>query len=331
MLNHPQLLFSVLLLTMTVATTPANPFSPQDKNQSEGDQAGQLVEDQVLDEARTVGKPRSRAEFGAWQEIRETKDVRKQGRLAERFLKKFPDSGLTAWAHLAIANAAFSRNDVDRFIRHGEEALLELPDTVELLAPLANIYSESKRIERASDYAGRALELLDQLEKPMGQNTVDWIAMKQGWAADAHYAMGRSILEVWTKSPKKPVSDLQEAVEHLKQTLKMNPGHGYAAFRLGFAASRTHDYDTALLAYARAAVVEGPAANSAKGHVQRLHDGLKNVPNSRWASTNANKIIRDERKRLETEMDAKEQEYSRLAAEHDAAAAQEAAAPSLVE
>lgn len=331
MLKNPRLFFSVLLLAMTVATAPANPFSPQDKKQAEDDQSGQLVEDQVLDEARTVGKPRSRAEFGAWQEIRETKDVRKQGRLAERFLKKFPDSGLTAWAHLAIANAAFSRNDVDRFIRHGEEALIELPDTVELLAPLANIYSESKRIERASDYAARALELLDQLEKPMGQNTVDWIAMKQGWAADAHYAMGRSILEVWTKSPNKPVSDLQEAVEHLKQTLKMNPGHGYAAFRLGFAASRTHDYDTALLAYARAAVVEGPAANSAKGHVQRLHDGLKNVPNSRWASTNANKIIRDERNRLETEMDAKEQEYSRLASEYDAAAAQEAAAPSLVE
>ena len=62
----------------------------------------------------------------------------------------------------------------------------------------------------------------------MGQPTVDWIAVKQGWAADAHYALGRSILEVWTKSPNKPVKDLEEAVRHLKQTLKMNPGHGYA-------------------------------------------------------------------------------------------------------
>ncbi len=212
-----------------------------------------------------------------------------------------------------------TRNDIDRFIRHGEEALLELPDTPELLAPLANIYSESKRTDRATDYATRALQLLDQMEKPMGQATVDWIAMKQGWAADAHYALGRSILEVWTKSPNKPVKDLEVAVEHLKQTLKMNPGHGYAAFRLGFAASRTHDYDTALLAYARAAVVEGPAAESAKGHVRRLHDGLRNVPNSRWASTNASNIIRDERERLAAEMDAKEQEYSRLAAEYDSA------------
>ncbi len=330
-MKNPRLFFSVFLLAMTMAATPASPFSPQDKKQSEGDQAGQLVEDQVLDEARTVGKPRSRAEFSAWQEISETTDVRKQARLAERFLKKFPDSGLTAWAHLAIANAAFSRNDLDRFIRHAEEALVEIPDTPELLAPLANIYSESKRTERATDYAARALQLLDQMEKPMGQPTVDWIAVKQGWAADAHYALGRSILEVWTKSPNKPVKDLEEAVEHLKQTLKMNPGHGYAAFRLGFAASRTHDYDTALLAYARAAVVEGPAANSAKGHVQRLHDGLKNVPNSRWASTNANKIIGDERNRLEAEMDAKEQEYSRLAAEYDAAAPEKAAPPSLVE
>ena len=331
MLKPPRLPFALLLLAMTVATTPANPFPPQDKKQSEGDPAGQLGEDQVLDEARTVGKPRSREEFRAWEEIRGTTDVRKQARLAERFLKKFPDSGLTAWAHLAIANAAFSRNDTDRFIRHGEEALLELPDTPEILAPLANIYSETKRIERATDYATRALGLLDRMEKPEGQDTLDWVAMKQGWAADAHYALGRSILEVWTKSPNKPVGDLEEAVEHLKQTLKMNPGHGYAAFRLGFAASRTHDYDTALLAYARAAVIEGPAANSAKGHVQRLHDGLKNVPNSRWASTNANKIIRDERKRLESEMDAKEQEYSRLAAEYDAAVPENAAPPTLVE
>ena len=331
MLKTPRLLFSVLLLAMTVATAPANPYPPQDKEQSEGDPAGQLVEDQVLDEARTVGKPRSREEFRAWEEIRGTTDVRKQARLAERFLKKFPDSGLTAWAHLAIANAAFSRNDTDRFIRHGEEALLELPDTPEILAPLANIYSETKRIERATDYATRALGLLDQMEKPEGQDTLDWVAMKQGWAADAHYAMGRSILEVWTKSPNKPVGDLEEAVEHLKQTLKMNPGHGYAAFRLGFAATRTHDYDTALLAYARAAVIEGPAAESAKGHVRRLHDGLRNVPNSQWASTNAGNIIRDERERLAAEMDAKEQEYSRLAAEYDAAAPKEAAPPTLVE
>ena len=118
-------------------------------------------------------------------------------------------------------------------------------------------------------------------------------------------------------------------MEHLKQTLKLNPGHGYAAFRLGFAASRTHDYDTALLAYARAAVVEGPAAESAKGHVRRLHDGLRNVPNSRWASTNASNIIRDERERLAAEMDAKEQEYSRLAAEYDSAARDITAPPSL--
>ena len=324
MLKKPHLFFSVLLLAMTVATVPAHPFSFQDKKQSEDE-----VIDERLDEPRTVGMPRSRAEYGAWQEISESRDLRKQARLAEKFLKKFPDSGLTAWAHLAIANAAFSRNDIDRFIRHGEDALLELPDTPELLAPLANIYSESKRTDRATDYATRALQLLDQMEKPMGQATVDWIAMKQGWAADAHYALGRSILEVWTKSPNKPVKDLEEAVEHLKQTLKMNPGHGYAAFRLGFAASRTHDYDTALMAYARAAVVEGPAAESAKGHVRRLHDGLRNVPNSRWASTNAGNIIRDERERLAAEMDAKEQEYSRLAAEYDSAMPEIAAPPSL--
>ena len=324
MLKKPHLFFSVLLLAMAVATVPAYPFSFQDKKQSEDE-----VIDERLDELRTVGKPRSRAEYGAWQEISESHDLRKQARLAEKFLKKFPDSGLTAWAHLAIANAAFSRNDIDRFIRHGEDALLELPDTPELLAPLANIYSESKRTDRATDYATRALQLLDQMEKPMGQATVDWIAMKQGWAADAHYALGRSILEVWTKSPNKPVKDLEVAVEHLKQTLKMNPGHGYAAFRLGFAASRTHDYDTALLAYARAAVVEGPAAESAKGHVRRLHDGLRNVPNSRWASTNASNIIRDERERLAAEMDAKEQEYSRLAAEYDSAVPEVAAPPSL--
>ena len=330
MLKNPRLFFSVLLLAMAVAAFPAYPSSLQEKKQSEeDDERLDKSLDETLDEPRTVGKPRSRAEYRAWQEIAETDDLRKQAGLAEKFLKKFPDSGLTAWAHRALANAAFDRNDIDRFIRHGEEALLELPDTPELLAPLANIYSESKRIDRAADYAARALQLLDQMEKPMGQDTADWVAMKQGLAADAHYALGRSILEKWTKSPNKPVKDLEEAVEHLKQTLKLNPGHGYAAFRLGFAASRTHDYDTALLAYARASVVEGPAAESAKGHVRRLHDGLRNVPNSRWASTNASNIIRDERERLAAEMDAKEQEYSRLAAEYDSAAPDITAPPSL--
>ena len=235
MLKPPRLHFSLLILAMTVAAAPANPFLPQDKNQSDGDAAGQLVEDQVLDEARTVGKPRSREEFRAWEEIRETNDVRKQARLAERFLKKFPDSGLTAWAHLAIANAAFSRNDVDRFIRHGEEALLELPDTVELLAPLANIYSESKRIDRASDYATRALGLLDQLRETDGPEHGRLDRHEAGVGGGRTLRNGafdpRSVDQVSQQSRS---ADLEEAVEHLKQTLKMNPGHGYAAFRLGF-------------------------------------------------------------------------------------------------
>ena len=68
--------------------------------------------------------------------------------LAEQFLHSYPDSGLTAFVHHVLAEAAYQENDIGDFILHGEEVLLERPETPELLAPLLPSTPRSVRSSR---------------------------------------------------------------------------------------------------------------------------------------------------------------------------------------
>ena len=273
---------------------------------------------QVVEFARVVGEPRSQAELEAWEDVAAAEDVGKRVRLARKFLANYPDSGLTAHVHRVLANAALERNDIDNFILQGEKALLELPDTPDLLALLANIYSERGEVLKATEYAMRALPLLDQAgEKPAAVPSIQWVTLRQGLRANAHYSLGRSHLEMWNVSSPKSPERLQQAVEHLNRTLEMDPQHAYAAFRLGFAQGRSRDAEASLAAYARACVIEGPAAGPARKSLERIHKNLQRDPESKWAQTSVKEILQEEEKRLEARMAEREQELNRLAAQLD--------------
>ena len=53
---------------------------------------------------------------------------------ATEFLQTFPDSGLTPMVHTELAGIYRQRVDVDNFLKHGEEALKEIPNNANLLA-----------------------------------------------------------------------------------------------------------------------------------------------------------------------------------------------------
>jgi len=312
-MKYLQLVLSILLLGMPGGNVIARSLGQQ-----------------VAELGRVVGEPRSRAEGEAWQAVAEAKDVGKRVRLAQKFLADYPRSGLTAYAHRVLANAAHEKGDIENFVQHGEQVLRELPETPELLALLANIYSERGDVVKATDYASRALPLLDQAgEKPGAMPSVQWVALRQGLRAAAHYALGRCHLELWTKSKSslKPPEKLRQAVENLNRTLEMDPQHGYAAFRLGFAQSRSQDAEAALAAYARACIIEGPAAGPARKNLERIHKDLKRDTASKWSKMSVDEILKEERERLEAQMAEREQKLNRLAAQVDSRELMKTAVP----
>ena len=309
MLKNSRLLLSLLLLGMAGGNVTAQSLLPQENRQpQEGEQPFELP--------RVVGEPRSKVEYEDWMAVQQAEDVQGRAQLAEIFLENYPDSGLTAFAHRALAYAAYDRNDTENFILYGEKALVDLPETPELLAPLAYLYSERRESLRATKYANGALLLLDSMEKPDEMPSIQWVVEKRGLRADAHYALGRSHLEMWTLSVGSP-KELRQAVEHLNRTLELDPEHGYAAYRLGFAQLKADNPEAAFEAYARATVVDSPAAAPSRTQLERIHKNPQWDPESEWAQMSIEEILEEERKRLEAKQAEMEQELARLAAEID--------------
>ena len=321
MLKTSQLLLSLLLLCMVPGDLSALGASQENQPQSQQPQEQQTQEqqpqegEQPFEPPRIVGRARSQEEFDDWKMIEQSVDPPTRVDLARRFLATYPDSGLTAFAHQALAQAAFEQNDTESFIRHAEEALLELPETPELLAPLAFLYSEQRQVFKATDYANRALLLLDQMENPTGMSSIQWITQSQGLRVRSYYALGRSQLQLWRASLSP--EQLQQAIEHFTRTLELDPEHGYAAFRLGYAQLEADNPGAALKAYARAAVLDSPAAEPSRGHVEKIHADLKKDPESARAQTSLGQILKEERKQLEAQLAEIEAESNRLAAQID--------------
>ena len=318
MLKNSRLLLSVLLLGVAPGDLRAQESSQENQQQPQQEQPEQeqpQEEEDLVKLPRVVGEARSQEEFEDWKTIDQTENMSEKAELAEQFLHSYPDSGMTAFAHHVLAEAAYRENDIEDFRVHGEEALLELPETPELLAPLAFLYSEKRQIFKATDYANRALQLLDQLEKPGGVSSIEWITQIHGLRVSSYYALGRSQLESWRRSFSP--EQLQEAIEHFNRTLELDPEHGYAAFRLGFAQLKARDPEAALEAYARATVVDGPAAEPARSHLEKILTDLKKNSESKWAQTSIEQLLEEERNRLQAQLAEKEQKLNVLAAQVD--------------
>ncbi len=285
------------------------PQGAEDVVPQEGEEAAPLP--------RVVGQPRTKEEYDSWKAVVETEDAQERVRLAKAFLQDYPDSGLTPYAHHTLADAAYQNNDIEGFTVYAEKALMELPEAPELLAQLSYLYAEKGEAAKATEYASRALPLLEKLEKNAGIPSIEWVSMRRALQADAHYALGRSHLQKWHSSSIKPPKELEQAIEHLKEALELAPDHAYAAFRLGFAQKHSENAEAALAAYARASIIEGPAASLAKKSLQTIHKNLRKNASTKWGDTNVDLILKDEGDLLRKLLKEREQELARLAAQID--------------
>ena len=310
--------YSLVVLTVLVLSGFSNHLIAQaaaPEHQQTPQQPAQDEQEPVAP-VRVVGEAGEKAEFDAWQSVERAGSLSEKANLATRFLEGFPNSGLTAFAHNVLADAAYRVNDVDNFILHAEKALLELPEIPQLLAPLAYLYSERRQAAKASEYANRALLLLEKLEKSGNMTSSEWVIQRRGLRADSHYALGRAHLELWQQSVGSP-KELRQAVEHFSKTLKLDPEHAYAAFRLGFAQGNSRNPKAAVAAYARASILDSPAAERSKNYLEQLHSILQKARDYEWAEKSVEEILEEERRRLAAAQAEKEQELARLAEEID--------------
>lgn len=241
---------------------------------------------------RVVGQTATPEEAAAWQQVQAAPDPATGAKLAQDFLAKYPESGMTPHAHYVIAQYAYQLGDFDTFQQHAEEAVRELPFAVDLLSQLAFLYSEKGDPAKAISRATQALEGLGSLRRPPEIAPENWVAQLYQVRAESNYALGRAFLSRVRGG--KPAEDpnMRQAVNYLRTALQNDPQHDYAAFRLGFALRNLGDVEGTLRAYGRAVAIGGVAAEPARGQIQEILNIVKNaMPDSPWAKKTVEEVV----------------------------------------
>ena len=222
---------------------------------------------------RVIGQTRSPEEAAAFNAMRAETDQDLKISKATEFLQTFPDSGLTPMVHAELAGIYLQRVDVDNFLKHGEEALKEIPNNANLLATMSFYYAEGRQPFKAAESATKALAILGTIEKPLQLTASEWATQKFLLSSESHYALGRVELGRAQRSNSSGPENLtlQEALKHFQQALEANPTHEFAAYRLAETYERQADIENSVKMYARTTAIAGSIAAHAQERLDQLY------------------------------------------------------------
>jgi tetratricopeptide (TPR) repeat protein len=267
------LLIAALLLPGAALATRAGDSAVQEQQPPE---EGEPLPEQPVKPPRVVGQPQSQEEFDAWIAIEQAPAFEEKARLAQGFLDRFPESGLTPFAHQILALSYQQANDRDRFIYHSEKTLEDLPDNVLILTHLAIAYAQKQEPDKAMNRAQEGLNVLSQMERPAQLTEAQWVQQKDQLTADAHYAIGVAYMDRFNHLAEEAQTtddpNLQKAAENFEKSIDFDPAHDRAYYHLGFVYAKKSDADNALTNYARAVVVGGVASAPARDQLTRVYE-----------------------------------------------------------
>jgi len=252
-----------------------------------GTQPGQATQTPPPKPPRVVGQPQSQDEWNAWVAIEQAATLEEKGKLAEEFVTRFPESGLTPFAHQLLAFRYQQANNFEKFALHAEKTLEELPQNAVILSALAAAYAQKGQADKAIDRAQKCLQALESLSKPAQLSEGEWMLQRDQLAADARYALGAAHLAKYQEpqTPSgQPDANLTKAVEELSKAVELDPSHDRAYYHLGFAYGKQNNGEKAIESYARAVALGGIAQSLARDQLQRVYqfvykntDGLEQI------------------------------------------------------
>ena len=287
-----------------VSQEPQPPPADQEPVTSQETRQAPAEPQRVIGQA---GSPQEATAFNAM--VAETDQDLKISKATE-FLETFPNSGLASLVHSELAEIYRQRTDIDNFLKHGEEALREAPDLVNLLATMSFYYAERKQPFKAAESATKALAMLGILERPTRLTPSEWATQRFFLSGESHYALGRVQLGQAQRSNSTGPEDLtlQEAVKHFQQTLEANPIHEFASYRLAETYERQGDIENSVKLYSRTAALGGAIVTHAQ---QRLDDIYKEQPEL----TPRAEVLAEQKQAIEKAQEERQQLLAQMEAE----------------
>ena len=211
-------------------------------------------------------------ERDAFLALKEIQDPSRKQELAEEFLREFPQSWLTSFAHSMAAKACIALDDLAAGLEHGRRSLEILPENGTLLVTLANVQVHEGLLEKAEASATDALEHLARFQRASIYSKVEWAGIRRELEGSAHYVLGRVAATRGLRSTGlRRAEQLSSAQQSLHSSLALNPADGIATLLLGIVEFELGNHDTALAAFAKAAHVPGPAQSRATARLHQMH------------------------------------------------------------
>jgi tetratricopeptide (TPR) repeat protein len=117
--------------------------------------------------------------------------------LLERFVAAFPESPYLGDAQLMITDSYGQAGNVGRKVAFAEKVLARDPDNVNMLVALAEHFAaQGEQLERAEQYARKALRLIPQAEKPAHLSDGQWAARKNLQTGLCRSALGQAYVHL---------------------------------------------------------------------------------------------------------------------------------------
>ena len=166
--------------------------------------------------------PKSKGELEALQKMLGQQDPDARIKAAEDLLSKFADTDYKGLAFYVEAMSYQQKNDYDKMVVYGEQAIQADPKQYQAMLLLAQATAQRTRefdldreekLARAEKYAKDAMEIVKDLPKPNPQISDDqWAQAKKEYLAQAHTALGNVA---------KARKNYDLAVTELKQSLDL--------------------------------------------------------------------------------------------------------------
>jgi len=218
----------------------------------------------------------SREELRAYLDVTQAAEPQRTIELGARFVQNFPRSEFLAQVYRRQMHAHRNLGDAERTIQAGEKARSSNPFDVDTLLTLASVLpgqsGETRGadtvLDRAEDYALRALQELATLKASRSVRLANWLAFLRRQRASAHESLGVVAFQR---------GEYRKSVQEFELSTQDNlDAEGSQLFRLGVAYQYVGENEKAISALERA-VELGPDVVSAKAQAQ-LQQLRKPVP-----------------------------------------------------
>jgi tetratricopeptide (TPR) repeat protein len=175
---------------------------------------------------------RAYAVYAFFQLLPRVTDATKRLESLEKFVKTYPDAEKKYGGQIYFAyfQAYLLANNLEKTLEYGEKAIAADPNNLDAYNWMAYLYGVIARtnLDKATQYANKALELTQALKKPEGMSDADFKKAQDSQLGKAHLILG--VVEFTKAGKTHKVAPVIEELKTAADVLEANPGLQEEAF-----------------------------------------------------------------------------------------------------